>query len=84
MTAESLWRRFFAPLSIHLMGEPYFACHNELEGINKHQLSGMYYNWKVEHLESFCSHTRSVVSLLRISTFTVKGMWPVRVEMNHC
>lgn len=83
-SSSTLEKVFFSPLSIHLMGEAYFACHNELEGINKHQLSGMYYNWKVERLESFCSHTRSVVSLLRISTFTVKGMWPVHMEMNHC
>ena len=66
------------------MGEPYFACHNEFEGINKHQLSGMYYNWKAEHLEWLRSHTRSAVFLLRISTVPLKGIWPVNVEMNHC
>lgn len=50
-------------IGIHLMGEPYFACHNEFEGINKHQLSGMYYNWKAERLEWVRSHTRSAVFL---------------------
>lgn len=48
-------------ISIHLMGEPYFACHNEFEGINKHQLSRMYYNWKAEHLEWVRSHMRNTV-----------------------
>lgn len=65
------------------MGDPYFACHNEFEGINKHQLSGMYYNWKAECLEWVRSHARSAVSLLGTSTVPVKGIWPVNVEMNH-
>lgn len=44
------------------MGELYFECHNELEEINKHQLIGMYYNWKPERSESVCSDERSTVS----------------------
>lgn len=71
-------------ISIHLRGEPYFACHNEFEEINKHQLSGMYYNWKAERLEWVRSHTRSAVFLLRISTVPLKGIGSVNVEMNHC
>lgn len=70
-------------ISIHLMGDPYFACHNEFEGINKHQLSGMYYNWKADRLERVRAHARSVVSLLGTSTAPVKGILPVNVEMNH-
>lgn len=42
-------------ISIPLMRELYFTCYNEFEGINKHQLSRMYYNWKTECLEF--SHT---------------------------
>lgn len=45
------------------MGEAYFAWHNESEGINNHQLRGMYYNWKSAFGTIF-SH--------RGSTFTVK------------
>lgn len=64
-------RRVFLPpfLSIHLMGEAYFACHNELAGINKHRLSRMYYKWRAEPLESFRSHTRCVVLLLPIQPY---------------
>lgn len=60
---SSLTVEVFTFISIHLMGEPYFACHNEFEGINKHQLSGMYYNWKAECLEWVRSHAERTVFL---------------------
>lgn len=60
------WRKVSAFISNHLMGDAYFACYNEFEGINKHQLSGMYYNWIAERLEWVRSHTRKTVFRQRI------------------
>lgn len=40
-----MWQSF-SFINIPPMGEAYFAWHNEFEGINNHQLRGMYYNWK--------------------------------------
>lgn len=71
-------------ISIHLMGEPYFACHNEFEGINKHQLSGLYYNWKAECLEWVRSHAQQApFFLLRISAVPLKWIWSTSVEMKR-
>lgn len=50
MMATRMWQSF-SFISIRPLGKTYFACCNEFEGINNHQLSGMCYNWKAAHLE---------------------------------
>lgn len=84
LTAAALSREVSTFISIHLTGEPYFACHNEFERINKHQLSGMYYNWKAEcfGMGPF-THEKRPFPLLRTSAVPPTGIWPVNMEMNR-